>query len=260
VTWRLGVAGSPIVHSRSPQLHEAGLAQAGLSGTSERVEIDLSDAVRLSELLPSTFDALSLTMPLKGVASRYCDEIDAVATRTGSVNSVVARGDRVLGASTDGQGFLDALADELGIKVEGQRVVVLGAGGAARAIIDALVHADVDRVDVVNRTTSKINEFSARYDIVGQRTSRPDSIDLIVNTVPIPGRTAVSTVVEGADSHTIAVDITYKPLMSEWRKLYEQAGCRTQNGLAMLAYQAALQMQWWWDVEIDGSKLLAVIS
>ena len=64
----------------------------------------------------------------------------------------------------------------------------------------------------------------------------------------------------GVGPGTVAVDITYEPRVSAWRALYEQAGCRSANGLAMLAYQAALQMQWWWDVAIDGAALLEVIS
>lgn len=258
--WRLGVAGSPILHSLSPQLHEAGLVLAGLSGTSERLEIDRQHATRLGELLPGSFDALSLTMPLKGLAHTYCDEVDQVATRTRSVNSIVARGDRLHGTSTDGQGFLNALVQELGVSVEGRRAVVLGAGGAASAIIDALVHAGADRVDILSRRTEKIVELSARYSNVGERTQAAASIDLVVNTLPSSGRTEVASVLDGVSSRTIAVDITYEPLTSPWRVVYEQAGCRTQNGLAMLAHQAALQMQWWWDVEISGSNLLTVIS
>jgi shikimate 5-dehydrogenase len=66
--------------------------------------------------------------------------------------------------------------------------------------------------------------------------------------------------VDGVGPDTVAVDITYLPAMSTWLTLHERVGCRTQNGLAMLAYQAALQMQWWWDVEMDGASLLRAIS
>ena len=257
--WRLGVAGSPISHSLSPRLHEAGLLQAGLSGTSERLDIDRAHGARLGELVPDSFDALSLTMPLKGIAGEYCDEIESVAIRTGSVNSILARGGRVLGTSTDGQGFVNALATELQFDAAGRRIVMLGAGGAARAIVDALVQAGVDRVDVVSRTKAKIDVLAARYDNVGHCASSPGLIDLVVNTVPVFSRTT-SPVLDGVGLETVAVDITYEPLLSPWRRMYEEVGCRTQNGLAMLAHQAALQMQWWWDVEIDGSKLLEVIS
>jgi shikimate 5-dehydrogenase len=67
-------------------------------------------------------------------------------------------------------------------------------------------------------------------------------------------------VLQGVHQETVAVDITYDPRVSSWRSLYDDAGCRTMNGLAMLAYQAALQMQWWWGVDIDGARLLEVIT
>ena len=89
-------------------------------------------------------------------------------------------------------------------------------------------------------------------------TYRP--VDLIVNTTPVDGRAPEAAVMQGVGSHTLAVDITYEPRVSQWRTLHERTGCRTANGLGMLAYQAARQMQWWWGVELDGAKLLEVIA
>lgn len=83
---------------------------------------------------------------------------------------------------------------------------------------------------------------------------------MIVNTTPIAGRTDDAAVMQGVGAHTIAVDITYEPRMSSWRALHERSGCLTSNGLGMLAYQAALQLQWWWDVPIDAGQLLKAIS
>jgi shikimate dehydrogenase len=258
--WRLGVAGSPIEHSVSPQLHDEGLRLAGLDGSSERVEIRREDAARLGELLGTRFDALSITMPLKDVAGDYCDSLDAVAERTGSVNSLLVRDGRVLGTSTDGQGFLDALSGQMGLLVEDRHAVVLGAGGAARAIVDALVGANVASVAVHGRTQANVEALTSRYENVYDFSLTFRPIDLIVNTVPASGRVTEAAVLHGVGPGTVAVDITYEPRVSAWRALYEQAGCRTQNGLAMLAYQAALQMQWWWDVAIDGAALLEVVS
>ena len=260
MNWRLGVAGSPIAHSLTPQLHAEGLRQAGLVGTSERLEVTVAEAARLGELLGSTFDALSVTMPLKSVAANYCDELDEVATRTGSVNSMLVRDGQVLGASTDGRGFLDALAGELSFDVAGAQAVVLGAGGAARAIIDALVAADVSSVTVFGRTPGNVDFLTSLYGNVHDVWASSSPVDLIVNTVPAEGRPDEAVLVEGVAPDTVAVDITYVPAPSTWLALHEQVGCRTQNGLAMLAYQAALQMRWWWDVEIDGASLLRAIS
>ena len=86
-------------------------------------------------------------------------------------------------------------------------------------------------------------------------------MDLIVNTTPIDGRVEEVAVMQGVGAHTIAVDITYEPRVSPWRDAARTIGLSPRaNGLGMLAYQAALQMQWWWDVPIDGAQLLEVIS
>jgi shikimate dehydrogenase len=110
--WRLGVVGFPISHSLSPQLHEAGLALAGLEGTSERFELRENDASQLRSLMGGQFDALSVTMPLKMAAVQQCDSLDDVAQRTGVVNSLLARDGEVHGANTDGLGFVNAVETE----------------------------------------------------------------------------------------------------------------------------------------------------
>ena len=256
--WRLGVAGQPVAHSLSPRLHETGLALAGLVGSSSHLELRHDDASRIREVMVD-FDALSVTMPLKGLVGEYCDELDEVATRTGSVNSLWWDGSRLRGASTDGAGLLDALAAEFAFDPDGAHVVVLGAGGAARAIVDALVGAGVATVVVHGRTAANVEAITSRYDNVFDFSLTLRPIDLVINTVPVSDHTDEVAVHQGVGEHTVAVDITYEPRMSNWRALYESRGCRSANGFGMLAYQAARQMQWWWDVPIDGAKLLEVL-
>jgi shikimate dehydrogenase len=260
MTWRVGVAGSPVAHSLSPQLHEAGLRLAGLEGTSRRVELERSEAPRLSELLSQEFDALSITAPLKYEAFTQCDELSDAARRTESVNSLLKRDGVLCGESTDGEGFLNALRAEFGSVVENAHAVVLGAGGAASAVVDALVHHGAASVAVHARNEAKVHELSDRYPNVFSSSLVYRPVDLIVNTVPVAGRDVEAAVLQGVHHETVAVDITYDPRFSSWRTLYDEAGCRTMNGLAMLAYQAALQMQWWWGVEIDGALLLEVLT
>ncbi|HUY17473.1 MAG TPA: hypothetical protein VMV11_07915 [Acidimicrobiales bacterium] len=258
--WRVGVAGSPVAHSLSPQLHEVGLRLAGLEGTSKRVELGRGDATRLSELLTDEFDALSITAPLKYDAFTQSDELSDVARRTQSVNSLLKRDGVLHGESTDGEGFLNALRAEFGSVVENAHAVVLGAGGAASAVVDALVHHGVASVVVHARNEVKVDELSGRYANVFSSSLVYRPVDLIVNTVPVSGRAVEAAVLQGVHHDTVAVDITYDPRVSSWRTLYVEAGCRTMNGLAMLAHQAALQMQWWWGVEIDGARLLEVLT
>jgi len=260
MTWRLGVAGSPIEHSLTPQLQEAALTMAGLEGTSRRVELGAKDRTKLNKIVRKEFDALSLTMPLKGFGFEICDELDEVAKRTESVNSLLMRDGKLLGSSMDGAGFVNSVRGQFGVDIEGAHVVILGAGGAARGIVDGLVSAGVASVAVHGRTESKVEALVAKYANVYDFSLTYRPVDLIVNTTPIEGRLSDVAVMQGVGSHTLAVDITYEPRISQWRALHDQSGCRTVNGLGMLAYQAALQMQWWWGVDLDGAALLGVIS
>jgi shikimate dehydrogenase len=258
--WRVGVAGSPVSHSLSPQLHEVGLRLAGLEGTSVRVELARNDASRLRQLLQSDFDALSITAPLKFEAFEQSDELSDVARRTESMNSLLMRDGVLHGESTDGEGFINALRAQFGSVVENAHAVVLGAGGAASAVVDALVHHGVASVALHARNELKVEELSDRYPNVFASSLVYRPVDLVVNTVPVAGRDREAAVLQGVHPETVAVDITYEPRVSSWRTLYDDVGCRTMNGLAMLAYQAALQMQWWWGVEIDAAQLLEVIA
>ena len=260
MNWRLGVVGSPIAHSLSPQLHEAGLRLAGLTGSSQRVELTLADASLLPGMLGSEFDALSVTSPLKNAAARLCDELSEVAGRTQSVNSLLRRDGVLLGASTDGDGFVDALEATFGAVVENAHVVVLGAGGAASAIVDSLVARGAASIVVHGRNEQKVEELTGRYPNAYSASLVYRPVDLIVNTVPVAGRDAEAAVLQGVHPETVAVDITYDPADSEWRTRYATAGCRTMNGLPMLAYQAARQMRWWWNIDVSGAALLESLA
>jgi len=260
VIWRVGVAGSPVAHSLSPQLHERGLRLAGLEGTSTRVELGLDDGDRLRELMSSAFDALSITAPLKRVALQRSDELSDVARRTQSVNSLLMRDGILYGDSTDGEGFCDALRAAFGPVVENAHAVVLGSGGAASAVVDALVRHGASSVVIHARNDVNVEELRGRYQNVFSSSLVYRPVDLVVNTVPVSGRNPEAAVLQGVHHETVAVDITYEPRSSTWRTLYDEAGCRTMNGLAMLAYQAALQMRWWWGVDVGGAQLLEVLA
>ena len=259
MSWRLGVVGSPIAHSLSPRLHQAGLALAGLEGSSERLELGEHDALELRNLMGARFDALSVTMPLKSAATPLCDSLDVVAERTGMVNSLLARDGVISGANTDGRGFVNALEAEFSISLRDRRVVILGAGGAAHGIVDALVHGGVESVTVLGRSLANVDSLTSRYDNVFDHFDQPGPTDLVVNATPAASRSLARELVIGVHETTIAVDIAYDPTLTPWRSLYEEAGCRTTNGLGMLAYQAALQMTWWFDTSIDGAALLEVL-
>jgi shikimate dehydrogenase len=259
MNWRLGVVGSPIAHSLSPTLHEAGLRQAGLGGTSQRIELGEDDAATLARLLGAEFDALSVTAPLKRAAFEISSDHSEVAARTHSVNSLLWRDDVILGASTDGGGFIEGYTFEAGMVIANAHVVILGAGGAASGILDAVISAEAATAVVHSRDDAKAEALTDPYPnaFASSLVYRP--IDVIVNTVPRNVRGREAAVLQGVRPDTLAIDITYGEAKSPWQDLYEAAGCRSVDGRAMLAFQAALQMQWWWDTPIDGAALLRAI-
>jgi shikimate dehydrogenase len=149
-----------------------------------------------------------------------------------------------------------ALEAGVGPVVADAHAVVLGTGGAARAVVEALVAHDVASVVVHGRNEERAEALASAYPNVFASSLVYRPVDLVVNTIPAAGRGAEAAVLQGVHHETVAVDIAYEPRLTPWRALYEASGCRTMNGLAMLAYQAALQMNWWWGVALEGAQLL----
>jgi len=259
VNWRVGVVGFPIEHSLSPQLHEFGLRRAGLIGSSERIPLPLERAGELVSLMGNPFDALSVTMPLKKVAAEICHGLDPVAQRLGVVNTLRFRDGVLEGCAFDGPGFISALEGEWGVSAAGLRVLIDGAGGSALAIVDALATQGAASITVRARNPESAERLRQISPIVQTFEEFDGALDLVINTTPSSTR-AAAFVDRGISAETVAIDVTYDPLWSPWRQAYADHGCRTSSGLAMLAYQAALTMQWWWGVEQSGHDLLEAIS
>jgi shikimate dehydrogenase len=257
--WRLGVVGHPVAHSLSPQMHLAGLALAGLSGDSRRFDVDESSATSLRAMMGRDVNALSVTMPLKARAAEQCDHLDKRATELGVVNSLLWRDDQLWGSCTDGDGLVDYLRQQ-SVNLLHAHCAVLGSGGAARGIVASLVDAGVQSVSVLGRNLDTVQELVGCYHNVFPEALAYRPVDVIINTIPVHSRVEEATVMEGISRDTMALDITYEPRQSPWLTRYAESGCRAVNGLGMLAYQAARQMNWWWGSDIDGAELLAVIS
>ena len=255
--WKVGVVGDPVSHSLSPQLQEAAMQIAGLEGSASRVQMIGTQLEELKTAISNEFNALSVTMPLKPFAATICDHLDAAALRTGMVNSILRREGQIYGACTDGEGFVRSVESRFNFDFTNAHVVVIGAGGAATGIIDALQNSNASSITVLNRTSSKVDELVSKYEKVTH--DLPTRIDVLINTVPVTGRGA-PTIIAGAGEKTICVDITYAPLVSDWLSFFEKEGCQTANGLGMLAHQAALQFKFWWDIDIDGDDLLEVLK
>ncbi len=252
------VIGSPVRHSLSPLLHNTAFAELGLDWVYVALEIAPGSAIEaLSAMRTLGIAGFSVTMPHKEAVAAACDELTADAAALRAVNCVVNNGGRLIGHNTDGDGFTDALATELGLDPAGLRCVVLGAGGAARSIGLALARRGAAQVAIINRTVARAEEAAALFPEVavvvapGEAATFISDCDLIVNATSI-GMGAEPA--DGADvpfdtelirpEHTV-VDIVYRPLVTPLLAAAQVRGARTANGVSMLTHQAAIAFTLW---------------
>lgn len=257
-----GVIGDPVRHSLSPALHNAAYAALGLDwayGAFPVAPWQVDAAVVGAASLG--FVGLSVTMPHKEAVLRCADEPTSSVERLGAANTLRFERGRVAAASTDGEGLVADLRSA-GFEPEGSEVVVLGAGGAARAAILALAEAGAGRVVVVNRTEDRGRAAVALAGAAGQLgdPGAISSAQLVVKATPVgmplaapaagaPGATAPGE--EGAAlgarcrAGQLVVDLVYHPPRTPFLDAAAAAGATVRNGLGMLVHQAALQVAWW---------------
>ncbi|MEJ7561481.1 MAG: shikimate dehydrogenase [Ilumatobacteraceae bacterium] len=252
--------GSPVAHSLSPSIHRA--AFAAVPGEWAFVSFDVAagraDAA-LDAMRTLGIKGLAVTTPHKEEVAAYVDEVDVAAAALRSVNTVAVTGDgHLIGYSTDGDGFVDGLRAE-GVDPTGQAIVVLGAGGAARSIVEALGRARADRIAVVNRTPSRSDAASALADVaVAGTLADIATADIVVNATSVGMGTRDSPLPAGTvRAHQVVADIVYHPLETVLLAEGRAAGCRVVDGLSMLVHQAVRQQQLWTGTTPDASTLRA---
>jgi shikimate dehydrogenase len=243
-----GVIGSPVAHSLSPVIHNAAFAALGLDWAFAAFEVAPGDAARaLDGMRALGLRGLSVTMPHKQDVATFVDERSDDAGALGAVNCVVARDRRLVGENTDGPGFVDALRDE-GFDPAGTRCVVIGAGGAARAVVLALGRAGAREVGVANRTASRGEAAAALAGSAGRAVDL-DAVraaDLVVNATPI-GMVddALPLDPEHLGTGQLVADLVYHPAVTPLLAAAGAKGARTLNGLGMLVHQAARAFELW---------------
>jgi len=248
----VGVIGDPIAHSLSPLLHNAAFTVLGLDWVSVGFTVHHGQgAVALAGMRALGIAGLSVTMPHKEAALAAVDEASDVARRLGAVNCVTLRDGRLLGDSTDGQGFIDALRRGGGEDPAGRRCVVLGAGAAGRAVILALATAGAADVVVVNRDMERAVTAAALAGGSGRVGSAEDvnDADLVVHATPL-GMAGVADAALALDPGRlhpgqVVVDLVYHPLRTALLRAAEERGAIALSGLGMLVHQAALALEHW---------------
>jgi shikimate dehydrogenase len=247
---RAAILGWPAMHSLSPRLHEFWLKQYDIAGAYTALPVKPEDLqTTLKSLAAAGFCGASVTLPHKEAALKIVDHADAAARRIGAVNTVIARGDGSLeGFNTDAFGFTQNL---LSIHVDPaeKTVVILGAGGAARAVIVALQDMGALEIRLINRTKSRAEalakEFGKGIKVFSWSDYRSafEGAALLVNTTSLgmEGQPPLEMALDALPRAAVVNDLVYTPLMTDLLERARQRGNRALDGLGMLLHQARPQ-------------------
>jgi shikimate dehydrogenase len=265
----VGVIGDPVGHSLSPRLHNAAFDALGLDWVS--VAFPVPDGMAggaVAGMRALGIAGLSVTMPHKAAVAGLVDRLTPVADVLAAVNCLFWDGDSLVGDNTDGIGFVASLRRGAGFDPDGRRCLVIGAGGAARAVVRALADAGATDVVVVNRTAGRAATAAALAGDRGRVGSPGDarSADLVVQATPA-GMGGSSSADErplvdpgqlGAGQ--VAADLVYHPRMTRWLLDAAGAGATPVGGLGMLVHQAAAQLERWTGQPAPVEAMWAAVS
>jgi shikimate dehydrogenase len=250
-----GIIGWPVAHSRSPRLHGFWLERHAIDGAYVPLAIRPEDFVpAVRGLLAAGFAGANVTIPHKRAAFTLCDSVDPSARRAGAVNTLVFSDGKIAGSNTDGWGFLANLRAH-GVDPAAGPALVLGAGGAARAVAAALLDTGVD-VTIANRTPEHAEALA--HDLPDLRTApwdrRNDALAdhaLVVNATPLgmQGHPPLALDLFRAASSLTVADIVYVPLETPLLATAAALGLRAVEGLGMLLHQAVPGFHAWFGVE-----------
>ncbi len=267
-----GVIGSPIAHSRSPQLHHHWLRRYGLAGYYVPMDVASEALVDVLRTLPSAgFVGVNITIPHKVAVLEIADIVTDRATLIGAANTLIFRKDGKIHAdNTDGYGFLENLRNNAPEwKPEDGAAVVLGAGGASRAVLASLLEAGVPEILLTNRTRiraeSLAEEFGNRISVVDwvQAGNILEEAHLIVNTTSLGmvGKPELRVPLDGLKGSSIVTDLVYTPLKTKLLLEAEARGCKTVDGLGMLLHQAVPAFERWFGKRpvVDGDVRVAAL-
>lgn len=244
-----GVIGWPVSHSLSPRLHGYWLEERKIDGAYLPLAIQPD---KLETCLPALrdmgFRGVNLTLPHKILALSLCDEVTAEARDIGAVNTVSFVEGRILGSNSDAFGFLESLKEAVpDLDFAGKRALLLGAGGAARAVLAALLGAGLQEVVLCNRRRDKAEALAAelgkgRVTVKDWSAREKDlaEIDLLVNTTSLgmQGQEPLEMPLEGLEPSALVTDIVYRPLETELLARAAARGNPCVDGLGMLLHQA----------------------
>lgn len=256
---KAGLIGHPVAHSKSPLIHEYWMKQYGVTG-----EYNLIDAPpealeeTIKRLIDEGYDGFNVTVPHKEAILPFCDWLDEGAKAIGAVNSVSIKDGRLLGHNTDVYGFIQNLKSSGAVKtLQGKTALILGAGGAARAVIYGLMKEGAKKIYLCNRTRKKAenlqNEFGTIIEVIDwkNREDQNANINLLVNTTSLgmTGKPKLKFSMKDLSHNAVVNDIVYTPLETPLLQNAVTQGNQAVTGIGMLIYQAAPAFELWTGIQ-----------
>lgn len=259
------VIGNPIEHSKSPEIHQAFARQTHIQMEYTRILAEHNSFDdKLQAFQAAGGCGVNVTLPFKELAFSVCSELSEYARAAKAVNTILFKArDRWIGTNTDGIGLIQDIKQNLKLNIYGRRVLILGAGGATRGIIQPLLNEGVDRLVIVNRTVSRAKQLGSEFGIagIGYEDLKDQQFDLIINATstslfnqlpPVPA-TILSR-------QCIAYDLVYANQPTAFmRWALGHGACTAVDGLGMLIEQAAAAFYFWHGVRPDTAPVIQLL-
>ncbi len=256
---KTAVIGHPVKHSKSPLIHNYWFKKHGIDGEYTAIDIHPDNLKQgVDDIIEKGYRGFNITIPHKETIMNLCDDIDDTARVIGAVNTVRIDDGKLTGFNTDGFGFLENIRRGIaGYNFTNKNVVLIGAGGASRAIIHGLKSENVAGITIVNRTFEKAEKLAAEFDVDAVPWQKRNDVlaqcRLLVNATSLgmTGQPNLDINITHLPLHAVVNDIVYAPLMTPLLKQARQNKHPFVTGIGMLLYQAAQAFNIWFDVMPD---------
>jgi len=263
----IGLLGHPVKHSKSPQMHNHMFRLMGLNNSYLAFDVEINDLAKaIAGIRGLQLKGCNVTIPHKVDVMKYLDEVSEEADQIGAVNTIVNDHGKLIGYNTDGEGYVRSLIEEAGIDPNGKSVLILGAGGAARAISYTFFQYGIKQLFIINRNRDKAEILKQKLDStykinicsVEDLKDLLDKVDIIVNTTSIGmhpniGETLIKK--EWIKASHLVSDIIYNPLETQLLKDAKEQGATTHSGLGMFVYQGVIAFEKWTGMSPDPTEM-----
>lgn len=251
-----GLFGNPVGQSMSPNMHNAAFSKLKLNFAYMAFAVDKNQLIHAVEAVRAlSMRGVNVTIPHKVAIMEFLDEIDREALDIGAVNTIVNNNGKLTGYNTDGKGFVRSLVEETGVSLTGKRILILGAGGAARAVGVSLAREGVQQITVANRSIEKARELSEHLSQFVPSVSVTlnehrdlQQVDIVINTTSVgmyPEMDNTPIPKEILHSNLLISDLIYNPFQTKLLKEGQEVGAAIHNGLGMFVHQGALAFELW---------------